>query len=205
MEAVTLPVSVLAAAGVRDLFLTNAAGGIAPSLRPGGLMAISDHINLIGANPLRGLVFNGRDSFVDLTETYDRSLHVLLRLAAKQSKVPMHSGVYLGVSGPSYETPAEIRAFARLGADAVGMSTIPEAVTARAHGMRVLALSCITNLAAGRNRHPLSHQDVLKAGRQAERSIRSVISRFMHLYLNSLSDRAPGGTSPALPMRPPAP
>jgi purine-nucleoside phosphorylase len=149
MERVTFAVRTLAAFGVTDLLLTNAAGGINKKFRAGDFMILTDHINLMGANPLRGPAIAGLPRFVDLTEAYDRSLRALLAKAAKISKQKLHQGVYLAVSGPSYETPAEIRAFAALGAHAVGMSTVPETIAARQCGLRVAAVSCITNLAAG--------------------------------------------------------
>src|ERR1043166_9778652 len=161
MERVTFAVRALADFGIRSVLLTNAAGGINRRFRPGDFMALSDHIDFMGANPLRGIAASDPSRFVDLTHTYDPRLNQLLRKAAQRAKVTLHSGVYLAVSGPSYETPAEIHAFARLGADAVGMSTAPEAIVARHCGLAVAAVSCITNLAAGRGRAALSHQEVL--------------------------------------------
>ena len=177
MAEVTFPVRVLAALGVRDLILTNAAGGISARLRRGDFMCITDHINLMGANPLRG-----QAAFVDMTTVYDPKLIALWRRAARNAKVRLATGVYLAVSGPSYETPAEIRAFARLGADAVGMSTVPEAIVARQCGMRVSALSCITNLAAGRTRKALSHEEVLETGRRVSKSATDLLTAFLNLY-----------------------
>ena len=151
-------------------------------------MSLSDHINLMGANPLRGTAASDESRFVDLTKTYDPNLNCLLSKAAQQAGVTLHSGVYLAVSGPSYETPAEIRAFARLGADVVGMSTVPEAIVARQSGLAVAAVSCITNLAAGRNRRTLSHADVLAvAERVKERSAR-LLSVFVNLHGGKDSD-----------------
>lgn len=161
MDSVTWPVRVLAACGVKDLVLTNAAGGINPAFRVGEFMLFSDHINFIGANPLRGAGDNRR--FLDLNETYSARLNASLVRAGERANIPVHQGVYLGVSGPTYETPAEIRAFRTLGADAVGMSTIPEAIMGRYCGMEVAALSCITNAAAGLGSEVLSHQHVLEA------------------------------------------
>ena len=155
MDVVTFGVRALAAYGIRDLLLTNAAGGVNRRLRPGDFMLLTDHINLMGTNPLRGPCVRGLPRFVDLTRVYDPVLQKLIKRAARNSKVRLHSGVYLAVPGPSYETPAEIRAFAGLGADAVGMSTVPEAIVARQCGLRVTAISCITNLAAGRSPKPL--------------------------------------------------
>src|SRR5580700_9257163 len=131
-------------------------------------MALTDHINLMGVNPLRGPAIPGLMRFVDLTDTYDARLRQWLMKAGKMSGLKLRQGVYLAVSGPSYETPAEIRAFARLGADAVGMSTIPEAIAARQCGLKVAALSCITNLAAGLGRQPLSHTEVLETAQRVK-------------------------------------
>jgi purine-nucleoside phosphorylase len=161
MERVTFAVRALAAFGIRDLLLTNAAGGINKKFRPGDFMVLTDHINFMGANPLRG-----GPHFVDLTRVYDARLGALLFRAGKSRHLKLQRGVYLAVSGPSYETPAEIRAFARLGADAVGMSTVPEAIVARQCGLNVAAVSCITNLAAGISPENLSHAEVLKTAGQ---------------------------------------
>jgi purine-nucleoside phosphorylase len=178
MEEVTFSVRVLAELGVKDLILTNAAGGISPRLRVGQFMCITDHINMMGTNPLRGK----NQSFTDLSAVYDPGLAKLWRSAARKTRTPFASGVYLAVSGPSYETPAEIRAFGRLGADAVGMSTVPEAIVGRQCGMRVSALSCITNLAAGRSRKPLSHEEVLETGRRTAKTAANLLRTFLNLY-----------------------
>jgi purine-nucleoside phosphorylase len=182
MEVVTFAVRVLAAFGVRDLLLTNAAGGIHRQFRPGDFMCIKDHINLMGANPLLGARVPGRERFIDLSETYAPELRLLLAAAARKARARLYSGVYLAVSGPSYETPAEIRAFARLGADAVGMSTVPEAVVARQCGLRVAGLSCITNLAAGRARGALSHKDVLETAARVRQTAAALIENFVKLH-----------------------
>jgi len=145
-------------------------------------MCLSDHINLIGANPLRGDLAAGRERFVDMTQAYDERLAGLIRRAAKKCGTRLHAGVYLAVSGPSYETPAEIRAFARLGADAVGMSTVPEAIVARQCGLAVAGLSCITNLAARRGNALLSHADVLASGERVKRTAAALIEQFVKLY-----------------------
>src|SRR5882672_7743600 len=182
MEAVTFPLRVLAEFGVRNVLLTNAAGGINRHFRPGDLMRLTDHINLMGTNPLRGPVASGRERFIDMTHVYDKRLGKLLETAAKQIKVGLRSGVYLAVAGPSYETPAEIRAFARLGADAVGMSTVPETIVARQCGLNVAGLSCITNLAAGRSRRPLSHTEVLETAERVKRLAADLLKNFAELY-----------------------
>jgi purine-nucleoside phosphorylase len=182
MTLVTFAVRVLAAYGIRDLLLTNAAGGVNGKFRAGDFMVLSDHINLMGANPLRGAPWPDLPRFVDLTSAYDSSLAGLLRQAARLCRLKLHSGVYLAVSGPSYETPAEIRAFARLGADAVGMSTVPETIVARQCGIRVAGLSCITNLAAGRSRSPLSHAEVLETAGRVQKVAAQLLKTFANLY-----------------------
>jgi purine-nucleoside phosphorylase len=193
LAEVTYPVRVLAAWGVRDLVLTNAAGGIHPRFRPGDFMLLRDHINSMGDNPLRGPDWPGHSRFVDLTRAYDPELGRGLTLAARAAGIRLHRGVYVAVSGPSYETPAEIRAFARLGADAVGMSTVPEVIVARQCGLRVAAVSCITNLAAGRSRRPLSHQEVLEQSRRITRQAAAWIDAFLQWYARQTgSSQAPG-------------
>lgn len=182
MEAVTFPIRVLAEFGIRDVLLTNAAGGINREFKPGDFMRLVDHINLMGTNPLRGELAAGRERFVDLSQAYDAKLAKLLDRAAKTTGLPLHRGVYLAISGPSYETPAEIRAFARLGADAIGMSTVPEAIVARQCGLRVAGLSCITNLAAGVGRRPLSHEEVLATGQRVSEQAAELIRSFIQLH-----------------------
>jgi purine-nucleoside phosphorylase len=182
LASIAFPVRVLAAFGVRTLLLTNAAGGISRRLRPGEFMRLRDHINFMGANPLREPHGDAKNRFVDMSAAYDRLLNRLLAKAARQTSVRMHSGVYLAVSGPSYETPAEIRAFARLGADAVGMSTVPEAIVARQCGLKVAALSCITNLAAGRSQRRISHEEVLAVGEQVKVQAARLLEKFAEFY-----------------------
>ena len=183
MERVTFAMRTLAAFGIRDLLLTNAAGGINQKFRPGDLMVLTDHINFMGTNPLRGPTSPGLNCFVDLTDTYDGGLNRLLIKAGKNYHLKLQRGVYLAVSGPSYETPAEIRAFARLGADAVGMSTVPEAIVARQCGLNVAAISCITNLAAGIGNEQLSHADVLKTAEMTKAAAAKLLKHFAELYL----------------------
>jgi len=185
MDAVTFPIRVLADFGVRDLVLTNAAGGIDSRFKPGDFMLVDDHLNLMGTTPLRGASSSGGKSrFVDLTHAYDSELSRLLMTAARQGKIPLRAGVYAAVCGPCYETPAEIRALRRLGADAVGMSTVPEVIVARHCGLAVAAVSCITNPAAGRNKKPLSHEEVLAVGRKAQSTANDLFRRFVELYAN---------------------
>lgn len=173
-DVVALPVRVFAALGVDTLILTNAAGGLRPGFHAGTLMLITDHINLMWRNPLIGPVVPGDERFPDMSEPYDRGLLEVARRAAADAGVRLEEGVYCGLLGPSYETPAEIRAFQRLGADAVGMSTVPEVIAARARGLRCLACSTITNPAAGLG-PPLSHADVLEVGRRVAGDLAAVV------------------------------
>jgi purine-nucleoside phosphorylase len=182
MEAVTFPVRVLAEFGVRDLVLTNAAGGINPNFAPGNFMLVSDHINFMGVNALRGPLPPGRQRFVDMTRAYDPRLSALFRKAARLARVPLREGVYVAVPGPCYETPAEIRAFAILGGDAVGMSTVPEVAVGRQCQLNVAAISCITNLAAGRGKNPISHEEVLAVGHQSKTRAARLLARFIKVY-----------------------
>jgi purine-nucleoside phosphorylase len=181
---VTFPLRVLGALGIPSVILTNAAGGIAEGLRVGQLVAISDHINLMGWNPLVGPNeprFNLRPGaglrFTDMTEAYSHRLRALAREAAEAEGFPLDEGVYLAVSGPSFETPAEIRAFRSMGATLVGMSTVPETIVARHMGMEVLGLSCVTNLAAGLGATTLSHEEVFRAGRMVEQQLAQLLKR----------------------------
>jgi purine-nucleoside phosphorylase len=184
MERVTFAVRALAAFGMTDLLLTNAAGGINKKIRAGDFMVLTDHINFMGINPLRGPALPGLPRFVDLTEAYDEKLRELLFRAGKIAGLKLQRGVYLAVSGPSYETPAEIRAFARLGADAVGMSTVPEAIAARQCGLNVAGISCITNLAAGIGKEKLSHAEVLETAERVKKSGAALLKHFAKLYEN---------------------
>ena len=168
---IVLGAGALGLLGVKMLVLTNAAGGINTGFTQGALMVIDDHINLLGSNPLVGPNderFGPR--FPDMTEVYSPRLRGLAREAAAARGIPVEHGVYVGVHGPSYETPAEIRAFRTLGADAVGMSTVPEAIAARHMGIEVLGLSCITNMAAGVNPEPLQHDEVMETARRVRAS-----------------------------------
>lgn len=168
----TLIPRLAATLGARTLVLTNAAGGLNPSLRPGQLMLIEDHINLMGINPLTGWRFpNGAPAFVDLSRIYDPSLVALASETAASRDVALAKGVYVALPGPSYETRAETRMLASLGADAVGMSTVPEAAAAAALGCPVLAISCITNVAA---QEP-THQEVLEAATSAAGDLRAIL------------------------------
>jgi purine-nucleoside phosphorylase len=172
LDLVTLPVRVLAALGARAIVLTNAAGGIRSDLRPGDFLVIADHLNLVGASPLRGPADERLGArFLDCSTLYDPAFQEIARAAAARAHVELRRGVYAAMPGPQYETPAEIRMLRTLGADAVGMSTAPEAIVAVHAGMRVLGISVITNPAAGISRHPLSHEEVLEVGERAEEAL----------------------------------
>lgn len=176
---IALPVFVLKSLGARAVMVTNAAGGVRADLKPGSLMIIDDHINFLGANPLIGAhdpVWGPR--FPDQSEVYHKGLRKLLAQAGTAAGETLPSGVYLADSGPTYESPAEIRAFRTLGADAVGMSTVPEALLANAAGLKVVGLSCITNLAAGISKQALSHEEVTESTRNAMARMKAVVLGF---------------------------
>lgn len=177
LEAVTLPARVLRAAGVETLVLTAATGGINTHYRPGDLMMLSDHLNLIGGNPLRGPNDDRLGPrFPDMTAVYDPGLRDFVRNEAKRLGTPVHEGVYAALPGPSYETPAEIRMLRTLGADVVGMSTVPEAIVARHAGLRVLAFALVTNAAAGVTGAAITHDEVLVEGRRAGERLGALIA-----------------------------
>ncbi|CAA9350753.1 MAG: Purine nucleoside phosphorylase [uncultured Gemmatimonadaceae bacterium] len=173
------PVRVLHALGARTLFVSNAAGGIRRTFRAGDLMLIADHLNLMWRNPLVGALVPGDVRFPDMSEPYSRELAELVRAAARDAGVPLQEGVYAGLLGPSYETPAEVRMLDRLGADAVGMSTVPEVVVAEALGMRVAGVSCITNLAAGISATPLSHAEVIETTQRVAARFEALVTGFV--------------------------
>ncbi len=173
------PVRVLHALGAEILFVSNASGGIRRTFRPGDLMVIADHMNLTGQNPLIGRVEQGDLRFPDMSEPYDAELRAALHRAGNRVGVPLVDGVYGWSLGPAYETPAEVRMFERLGLDAVGMSTVPEVIAARAAGMRVAGVSCVTNLASGITPHPVSHEEVLEVTRQAAGRFESLVMEWM--------------------------
>lgn len=176
LEEVTLPVRVMALLGVKTLIVTNAAGGVNLDFQPGDLMQITDYINFSGRNPLRGPnldEFGPR--FPDMTYAYDRELAALAHRHAQELNIRLQRGVYCWFGGPCYETPAEIRMARILGADAVGMSTVPETIVARHCGMRVLGLSCITNMAAGILGVPLDHKEVVAAGDRVKDTFKALI------------------------------
>jgi len=193
MEQVTFPMRVFGLLGIKNLILTNAAGSTKTEMAPGTLMLISDHLNMMGINPLRGINderFGPR--FPDMTEVYDRELQ---RIAFEEAQVLakerfetgkdttlvdfLHRGTYCALSGPTYETPAEVRLYRLLGADAVGMSTVPEAVAARHQGMRVLGISCITNFAAGMTDEPINHEEVMETGAEVTNVFKELLRRII--------------------------
>lgn len=162
MEQVTFPVRVMQALGVHSLIVTNAAGGINTNFQPGDLMVITDHINNFGTNPLIGPNEASLERFPDMSHAYDRAYIKKAFEGAKKLDIPLKEGVYAGNTGPTYETPAEVNMLRILGADAVGMSTVPEVIVAKHVGMRVLGISCISNMAAGILNKPLSHEEVIE-------------------------------------------
>jgi purine-nucleoside phosphorylase len=176
-----VPVRTAAALGASTLIVTAAAGGVNRLYGPGTLMLLSDHLNLMGRNPLIGPVREGEDRFPDMSAPYDPALRAIALDVGRQEAIDLVEGVYAAVLGPSYETPAEIRMLERLGADAVGMSTVPEVIAARAARMRVLGIALITNAAAGITGERLDHAEVIAAGEAAaerfERLVRGIIAR----------------------------
>jgi purine-nucleoside phosphorylase len=181
---VTFPMRVLGALGVRAVVLTNAAGGIQAGYKLGQLVLLADHINQMGWNPLNGpneprFAVRSRAGlrFFDMTEAYSKPLRALAKEAALEEGFSLEEGVYLATPGPSFETPAEIRAFRALGATLVGMSTVPETIVARHMGIEVLGISCVTNLAAGLGATPLSHEEVYETGRKVENRLAALLKR----------------------------
>ncbi len=163
MSELTFPVRVLGMLGIKALIVTNAAGAINPELKPGDLMLITDHINMMGTNPLIGSNIDELGPrFPDMCEAYDGCMRDVALRAAKRCGVTVRQGIYVGVAGPSYETPAEVKMYSMLGADAVGMSTVPEVVVANHMGVKVLGLSCISNMAAGILAQKLTHREVME-------------------------------------------
>lgn len=182
MEKACLPIRMLAAYGIESVLMTNAAGGIRKSLKIGDLMILRDHLNCMGTNPLIGWNLDTPTRYVDMSQAYDPKLVEMLYKAAKLARIKIQDGVYAAMSGPTYETPAEINALSRLGADAVGMSTVPEVIVARQCGLRVAALSCITNPAAGRSRKAIRHEDVLSISNAAKNRIAKLMGSFVGVY-----------------------
>lgn len=184
IEEVVFPLRVLVKLGVQKLIVTNAAGGVNPKFRPGDLMLITDHINLMATNPLLGQNLDTLGPrFPDMTEAYSKELRKLALTVAKEKKIALRQGVYAGLAGPSYETPTEIRMLALLGADAVGMSTVPEVIAANHAGVKVLGISCITNMAAGILKKKLDHSEVL----ETTRLVRDKFSSLLRATLDKLA------------------
>ncbi len=178
-RAAAYPVRVLHALGAKLLFVSNAAGGISRAFAPGDLMVIEDHINLMFRNPLFGAVEPTDDRFPDMSAPWSPRLIALLKECAAKTAVTVKSGVYAGLLGPSYETPAEVKMLATLGADAVGMSTVPEAIVAGAMKIELAGISLITNAAAGISEAPLSHAEVVEAGTQAADKFAKLVTEFI--------------------------
>lgn len=175
MQEITYPVKVMKALGVKTLILTNAAGAVNESFRPSDLMLITDHINFMGSNPLIGPNDTQGERFPDMTEIYKKSLIDLAEKCAKKIGIEVQKGVYWANSGPSYETPAEIKMIRMLGGDAVGMSTVPEAIVANYCGMNVLGISCISNAASSVSGEKLSHEEVIDTTNKAKAKFKSLI------------------------------
>ena len=176
MDQVVFPIQVMHAMGIDNLLVTNAAGGVNTSFKPGDLMLITDHIKLIADSPMRGPNNDKLGSrFFDMTNTYDKTLMDIARKEAASLSLKVQEGVYMFFSGPSYETPAEIRVARPLGSDAVGMSTVPEAIAASHMRMKVLGISCITNMAAGILDQPLSHEEVMETSEKVKTEFASLI------------------------------
>lgn len=176
METVTYPIKVMRKLGVDNIILTNAAGGINPFFKPSSLMIIKDHINFMGTNPLIGRNDDSLgDRFPDMSEVYSKDLRKIAYTCAEKLGIPVERGVYIALTGPSYETPAEVNMLRLLGADAVGMSTVPEAIIANWMGAKVLGISCICNSAAGIGTVGLSHKEVLEAAEKAKIDFKRLI------------------------------
>jgi purine-nucleoside phosphorylase len=178
LEEVTFPIRTFKLLGIKNLILTNAAGGIDVRLSQGALMVISDHLNLMGVNPLRGTNderFGPR--FPDMSEVYSRSLQELVVDEAKELGINIRRGIYAALAGPSYETPAEIHMLRSYEADAVGMSTVPEAIVARQMGINILGISCITNMAAGISEQPINHEEVMETGERVRATFTQLLRR----------------------------
>lgn len=180
MDSVVFPTRTLALLGIETLILTNSAGGFGEDMQPGDFMIIEDHINLMGTNPLMGPnIKELGPRFPDMSEAYDKRLVQVMEQVLQKQGTRFHKGIYCGVSGPTYETPAEVRYLKLIGGKAVGMSTVPEAIAANHLGLRVAALSCITNLAAGISTQKLSHDEVTETARRVELQFSSFLQEFI--------------------------
>lgn len=177
MDIVVYPIRVFKRLGIENLIVTNAAGGVNTSFKPGDLMLITDHISFFSENPLRGVNIDELGPrFPDMSVAYDKDLRALAFESSSKLGIDLKAGIYSYCKGPSYESPAEIRALRNMSADAVGMSTVPETITARHMGMRVLGISCITNMAAGILDQPLNHAEVMETGKQVEKKFSELVS-----------------------------
>jgi purine-nucleoside phosphorylase len=192
MVQVVFPTRTLALLGVEALIVTNAAGGIARGMKPGDFMVIKDHINLMGDNPLKGKNMDQiGPRFPDMSEAYDPAFHkIAYSLGKKTLKMRVSSGVYAAVTGPTYETPAEVRYLQKIGVDAVGMSTVPEVIAANHFGIRVCGLSCITNLGAGLSKEKLSHADVTATGKAVEEKFKIYVQELIRKIAENLDGSA---------------
>lgn len=180
MQVVTYPIKVMKKIGVEKLVVTNAAGAVNKSFKPADLMIIKDHINLLGTNPLIGANDDSLGTrFPDMSEVYKKDLIELAKKCAKELKIKLQEGVYAACTGPSYETPTEVKMLRTLGADAVGMSTVPEAIVANYCGIKVLGISCLTNYAAGILKQPLSHQEVIDSANSAKEKFQSLLIKLL--------------------------
>ncbi len=190
-DEVTFPVRVLGRLGITTLVVTNAAGGVRLDLKQGQLVLLSDHINLTGRNPLAG-PNDPRlgQRFLDMTYAYAKRLRLLAQTVAKGHGIDLSEGVYLGLSGPSFETPAEIRAFRSWGADLVGMSTVHEVIVARHMGMEVLGISCVTNMAAGILDQPLNHEEVMETGARAQTDLTTLLVALLPALTAEFNNRS---------------
>ena len=180
MQTVTYPVKVMKKLGVKTLIITNAAGAVTEEFKPGDLMFITDHINFMGTNPLIGKNDETLGTrFPDMSEVYSKELINKAETIAKELNISYQKGIYVATTGPSYETPAEIKMYRLLGGNAVGMSTAPEAIVANYCGIKVLGISCLTNYAAGVTDNPLNHQEVIETANKVKESFKNLLSRFI--------------------------
>ena len=180
MQTVTFPVKVMKKLGVKTLIITNAAGAVTPEFRPGDLMLITDHINFMGTNPLIGKNDETLGTrFPDMSEVYSKELIQTAEAIAKKLNINYQKGVYAATTGPSYETPSEVKMFRMLGANAVGMSTAPEAIVANYCGLKILGISCLTNYAAGVSETPLNHQEVIDTANRVKESFKNLLSEIL--------------------------
>jgi purine-nucleoside phosphorylase len=184
-EVVAAPMRVAAELGIGIVILTNAAGGVDPELEPGDIVLIEDHLNLMFRSPLIGAVREGEDRFPDMSEPYDARLRELAARAAESAGVPIRAGVYAGLLGPSFETAAEVRMLRVLGADAVGMSTVPEVIACRARGIRCLGFSVVTNKGTGLSEVPQTHEEVMEVGRRAGWALGRILAELLPLLPHS--------------------